>query len=67
MPKMKSSRTLAKRIKVTASGKIKVHHAYKGHLAPKKTHKEKKHLGKAYYLDKTDVGRVEQMINFKAK
>lgn len=28
MPKMKSSRTLAKRIKVTGSGKIKRHHAY---------------------------------------
>jgi large subunit ribosomal protein L35 len=67
MPKMKSSRTLAKRIKVTASGKIKVHHAYKGHLAPNKTRKEKKHLAKAYYVDHTDVKRIKQMIDYKAK
>jgi large subunit ribosomal protein L35 len=67
MPKMKSSRTLAKRIKITGKGKIKVHHAYMGHLAPNKTTKEKKHLGVAYYVDKTDVKRIKQMINYKAK
>lgn len=67
MPKMKSSRTLAKRIKITGTGKVKVHHAYMGHLAPNKTRKERKHLAKATYLSSGDAQRVRQIINFKAK
>ncbi|MCR4562986.1 MAG: 50S ribosomal protein L35 [Bacilli bacterium] len=62
MPKMKSSRTLAKRIKVTGTGKIKIKHAYMGHFAPNKTHKQKKHLAKRGLLHKTDVARVRDMI-----
>ena len=44
MPKMKSSRTLMKRIKVTGTGKIKHKHAYTGHLAPNKTRKQKRNM-----------------------
>ena len=46
MPKMKTKRALAKRIKVTGSGKVTRHHAYVSHLAPHKTHKQKRHLRK---------------------
>jgi large subunit ribosomal protein L35 len=63
MPKMKSSRTLMKRIKVTGTGKIKRKHAYMGHFAPNKTHKEKKHLAKAGLVDKTDMSRIRDMIS----
>ncbi|MCH3908855.1 MAG: 50S ribosomal protein L35 [Bacilli bacterium] len=62
MPKMKSSRTLAKRIKVTGTGKIKRKHAYMGHFAPNKTHKQKKHLAKSGLINKTDMPRISQMI-----
>jgi ribosomal protein L35 len=67
MPKMKSSRTLAKRIKVTGSGKIKRHHAYMGHLAPNKTRKQKHHLREAGLISKSDMKRISPMIDFKAK
>jgi large subunit ribosomal protein L35 len=67
MPKMKSSRTLAKRIKITGTGKIKIKHAYMGHFAPNKTHKEKKHLAKSGLVNKTDMPRIRQMIDYKAK
>jgi large subunit ribosomal protein L35 len=67
MPKMKSSRTLMKRIKVTGSGKIKRKHAYMGHLAPNKTRKEKHHLREAALVDKTDMPRIRDMINYKVK
>jgi large subunit ribosomal protein L35 len=67
MPKMKSSRTLAKRIKITGTGKIKRKHAYMGHFAPNKTHKEKKHLAKAGYVDKANMPGIRQMIDYKAK
>jgi large subunit ribosomal protein L35 len=63
MPKMKSSRTLMKRIKVTSTGKIKRKHAYMGHFAPNKTRKERKHLAKAGYVDKTDMPRIRDMIS----
>jgi large subunit ribosomal protein L35 len=54
---------LMKRIKVTGTGKIKRKHAYMGHFAPNKTHKEKKHLAKAGLVDKTDMPRIRDMIS----
>jgi large subunit ribosomal protein L35 len=65
MPKMKSSHTLMKRIKVTGTGKIKRKHAYMGHLAPNKSRKQKHHLREYGFVDKTDYGRIRAMINFK--
>ena len=44
MPKMKSNRSLMKRIKITGSGKVKYVHAYKGHHAPYKTPKQSRQL-----------------------
>lgn len=67
MPKMKSSRTLAKRIRITGTGKIKRKHAYMGHFAPNKTHKQKKHLSKYAYVSKANMPGIEQMIDYKVK
>jgi large subunit ribosomal protein L35 len=67
MPKMKSSRTLAKRIKVTGSGKIKRKHAYMGHLAPNKTRKEKKHLREAARRARRICRSIREMIDYKVK
>ncbi len=61
MPKMKSSRTLAKRIKVTGTGKLKRKKAYMGHFAPNKTTKQKKHLSKRTLVHETDMHRLEGM------
>ena len=65
MPKMKSSRTLSKRVRFTGTGKIKVHHAGMGHLAPRKTRKQRKHLAQAYYLNPTDARRTEGLVSRK--
>ena len=46
MPKMKTKRAMAKRVKVTGSGKLLRHHAYTSHRAPYKTHKQKRNLRK---------------------
>jgi large subunit ribosomal protein L35 len=67
MPKMKSSRTLAKRIRITGTGKIKRKHAYMGHLAPNKTRKQKHHLREYGYVSKTDEPRIRDMIDYKNK
>ena len=62
MPKMKSNRSLMKRIKVTGTGKIKYVHAYKGHHAPYKTAKQSRLLRRSGMLDRTDYKRIRFMI-----
>ncbi len=62
MPKMKSNRSLMKRIKVTGSGKVKFIHAYKGHHAPYKTPKQSRQLRRSGILHKTDYKRIKYMI-----
>ena len=62
MPKMKSKRALMKRVKVTGSGKVVRHHAYVSHLAPHKTHKQKRHLRKATVVSTSDMKRINYII-----
>ena len=62
MPKMKTKRALAKRVKITGTGKMKIKHAYTSHLAPRKTHKQKVHLRKAGIVSPSDYKRVKNLI-----
>ncbi len=62
MPKMKSKKALTKRIKVTGSGKVTRHHAYVSHLAPHKTHKQKRHLRKETSVSSADMKRIKYLI-----
>ena len=62
MPKMKSKKALTKRIKVKGSGKVSRHHAYVSHLAPHKTHKQKRHLRKETTVSSADMKRIKYLI-----
>ncbi len=62
MPKMKTKRALAKRVKVTGTGKLKRHHAYTSHLAPRKTHKQKVGLRKAALIHPSDYKRIKDLL-----
>lgn len=62
MPKMKTSRSAAKRFKVTGSGKVKRRHANKSHILTKKTPKRKRHLRKADLCAPGDARRVKRML-----
>ena len=62
MPKMKTKKTFAKRVKVTGTGKLKMHHNYTSHFAAHKTHKQKKHLAKSSIVDKSDVKRIKELL-----
>jgi len=62
MPKMKTKRALAKRVKVTGTGKLKRHSAYTSHLAPRKTHKQKRHLRKASLISRSDYKRIKELL-----
>ena len=62
MPKMKTKKALAKRVKRTGSGKLKRSHAYISHFAANKTHKQKVQLRKPALDDKTDMKRIKYLI-----
>ncbi|ACL69317.1 50S ribosomal protein L35 [Halothermothrix orenii] len=53
MPKLKTHKGIAKRIKKTGKGKLKRNKAYHSHLLTKKTGKRKRNLRKSTVLHKT--------------
>ncbi|TLG76673.1 50S ribosomal protein L35 [Culicoidibacter larvae] len=63
MPKMKTHKGLAKRVKKTGSGKLKRWSAYTSHLAHNKTTKQKRHLRKASLVSTGDYKRIKQMLH----
>lgn len=62
MPKMKSHRGLAKRVKKTGSGKLKRSHAYTSHMFSHKTKDQKRKLAKSAIVDKTDYKRIKDVL-----
>ncbi|MDO4701814.1 50S ribosomal protein L35 [Erysipelotrichaceae bacterium OH741_COT-311] len=62
MPKMKTKKTLAKRVKVTGSGQLKRGHAYTSHFAANKTHKQKVNLRKSTLVSKSDYKRIKLLL-----
>lgn len=54
MPKMKTSKSAAKRFKVTGTGKLKRSKAYKQHILTKKTTKRKRTLRQPAITDATN-------------
>ncbi len=65
MPKMKTHRGTAKRVKVTGSGKWKRHKAYTSHILTKKTPKRKRNLRKASMVSAGDMKRVRKLLPYK--
>ena len=63
MPKMKTKKALAKRVKVTGSGKLKRSHAYVSHFAANKSHKQKRNLRKSTLIHATDFKRIKLMLH----
>jgi large subunit ribosomal protein L35 len=64
MPKMKTHRGAAKRLKKTATGKVKRNKAFKSHILTKKTTKRKRHLRKSDLIAKSDQKRVERLLPY---
>ncbi|WP_423363149.1 50S ribosomal protein L35 [Mycoplasma sp. P36-A1] len=62
MPKMKSHRGLAKRVKKTGTGKLKRGRAYTSHLAPRKSTKQRRQLRKASLISKSDYKRIKTLL-----
>ena len=64
MPKLKTHRGAAKRLKQTASGKLKRHHAYHSHILTKKTRKRKRNLRSSAIVKSADAKVLARMLPY---
>jgi len=64
MPKLKTSRGAAKRFKMTAKGKVKRRRGYLRHILSAKTRKQKRRLGKATLVDKTNERAIKRLLPY---
>ena len=64
MPKMKTSRSAAKRFKLTGTGKLKRNKAYKRHILTKRSAKTKRNLRKATMTDQTNVKTMKKILPY---
>ena len=61
----KTKKAVAKRFKVTGTGKILRQQSSRRHLLVSKSSKRKRHLGKAALVDKTDMKRITENLPFR--
>ena len=64
MPKMKTHRGTAKRVKQTASGRFKRHKANHSHILTKKDQKRKRRLRKADMIADADQRRINRLLPY---
>ena len=61
---IKTRKAVAKRFKITASGKVMRSRAGKRHLLSTKSPKRRRSLGTSKEVDKTDVRRIKENLPF---
>ena len=64
MPKMKTHRGASKRLKMTASGRLKRKKANHSHILTKKNKKRKRRLRAADMVDRSDEGRIKRLLPY---
>jgi large subunit ribosomal protein L35 len=64
MPKMKTHRGTAKRVRVTGSGRLKRNKANHSHILTKKSKKRKRRLRAADFVDKADEKRMKRLLPY---
>ena len=62
MPKMKTNRATAKRLKRTGTGKLRRRKAFRSHILTKKSTKRKRKLRKATLVSKSDQKRMKRLL-----
>ena len=60
----KTRKSVAKRFKITGTGKVLRSHAKRRHLLSTKSAKSKRQLAKSALVDKTDVQRIKANLPF---
>jgi large subunit ribosomal protein L35 len=64
MPKMKTKRAAAKRLKSSASGKLMRRSGWKRHLLEAKSPKRRRRLRKATTIAKVDQPRLKKLVPY---
>jgi len=64
MLKLKTKRSAAKRLKVTATGKVKHSKAYASHLLSGKTTKRKRKLRKSELVSKRELKNIRRLVPY---
>ena len=64
MPKMKTKRAAAKRVKKTASGKLKARSGWKSHLLEAKEPKRRRRLRKGKLIAGADLPRLKVLVPY---
>jgi large subunit ribosomal protein L35 len=62
MPKMKTDKGAAKRIKVTGTGRLRRRQAFRNHLFEKKTSARMRRLGRETEIAKADAKTTRRML-----
>ncbi|HVM66076.1 MAG TPA: 50S ribosomal protein L35 [Acidimicrobiales bacterium] len=62
MPKMKTDKGAAKRVKVTGTGRLRRRHAFLNHILEKKSAKRKHHLAAEADIAPGDARQVKRLI-----
>jgi len=62
MPKMKTDKGAAKRIKVTGTGKLRRRRAFLNHILEKKSPKRKRHLASGADIAPSDARQVKRLL-----
>jgi len=62
MPKMKTDKGAAKRIKITGSGKLRRRHAFMNHILEKKSPDRKRRLNHGGDVSPADLRQVKRLL-----
>ena len=65
MPKMKTHRGMAKRVRKTGTGKLMRAKAFKSHILTKKSHKRKRNFRHETEVAKADTKVVERQLGLR--
>ncbi|PYM08030.1 MAG: 50S ribosomal protein L35 [Candidatus Rokuibacteriota bacterium] len=64
MPKMKTKRSAAKRLRKTESGKLKRAHGWKQHKLEGKSPRRRRHLRKSALVSQADENRLKPLVPY---
>ena len=64
MPKLKTKKSVAKRVSVTGTGKLKKTKANKQHILTKKSPKRKRDLRKSDLVDSTNLKQMKRVLPY---
>ncbi len=62
MPKQKTRKSVAKRVKITKTGKAKAKKSFSGHLQTSKNRKRKRRLKQKIVLTKAESAKLRKMF-----